>query len=51
MVRTKIILADDHKMFLQGLQSLLEDEFDLVGVVENGQALVDAHNELMRTSA
>jgi DNA-binding NarL/FixJ family response regulator len=42
MVRTKIILADDHKMFLQGLQSLLEDEFDLVEIVENGQALVDA---------
>lgn len=42
MVRTKIILADDHKMFLQGLQSLLEDEFDLVGIVGNGQALVEA---------
>jgi DNA-binding NarL/FixJ family response regulator len=42
MVRTKIILADDHKMFLQGLQSLLEDEFDLVAVVGDGQALVDS---------
>jgi DNA-binding NarL/FixJ family response regulator len=42
MCRIKIILADDHKMFLQGLQSLLEDEFDLVAIVENGQALVDA---------
>lgn len=42
MGRTKIILADDHKMFLQSLQSLLQDEFDLVGVFGNGQALVDA---------
>jgi len=42
MSRTKILLADDHKMFSQGLQSLLEDEFDLVGTVGNGQELVDA---------
>ena len=42
MNRTKILLADDHKMFAQGLRALLEDEFELVGTVENGQALVDA---------
>ncbi len=42
MARTKILLADDHKMFSQGLQTLLEDEFDLVGTVGDGQALVDA---------
>jgi len=42
MKRTRILLADDHKMFAQGLQSLLEDEFELVGTVENGQALVEA---------
>lgn len=42
MGRTKILLADDHKMFSQGLQTLLEDEFDLVGTVGDGQALVDA---------
>jgi DNA-binding NarL/FixJ family response regulator len=42
MNRTKILLADDHKMFVQGLRALLEDEFDLVGTVENGQALVEA---------
>ena len=28
-------------MFAQGLAGLLEDEFDLVGSVENGQALID----------
>ena len=42
MRRIRVLLADDHKMFAQGLQSLLEDEFDLVGTVENGLALVDA---------
>lgn len=38
----KLLLADDHIMFSQGLQSLLEGEFDLVGVVGDGQALVEA---------
>lgn len=42
MKRTRILIADDHKMFAQGLQGLLEDEFDLVGTVADGKALVDA---------
>ena len=42
MKHTRILIADDHKMFAQGLQSLLEDEFDLLGIVADGQALVDA---------
>ena len=42
MSRPKLLLADDHKMFAQGLQSLLEDEFELVGTVGDGKALVDA---------
>ena len=40
--RPKLLLADDHRMFSQGLQSLLEDEFDLVGAVGDGEALVEA---------
>lgn len=39
---TRILIADDHKMFAQGLQGLLEDEFDLLGTVADGQALVDS---------
>jgi DNA-binding NarL/FixJ family response regulator len=42
MGRPKILLADDHKMFAQGLESLLQDEFELLATVEDGQALVDA---------
>jgi DNA-binding NarL/FixJ family response regulator len=42
MSRPKLLLADDHTMFSQGLQSLLEDEFDLVGAVGDGEALVEA---------
>lgn len=41
MTRPTILIADDHKMFAQGLAGLLEDEFDLVGIVANGQALID----------
>jgi DNA-binding NarL/FixJ family response regulator len=46
MSRIKILLADDHKMFSQGLQGLLEDEFELVGTVGDGQALVEAAQHL-----
>jgi DNA-binding NarL/FixJ family response regulator len=42
MSRLRILLADDHTMFAQGLQSFLEDEFELVGTVADGQALVEA---------
>ena len=46
MIRPRLLLADDHTMFSQGLQSLLEDEFDLVGAVADGQALVEAAGRL-----
>src|ERR1044072_2988029 len=46
MTRPTLLLADDHTMFSQGLQSLLEDEFDLVGAVGDGQALVEAATRL-----
>src|ERR1700704_777242 len=42
MSRPKILIADDHKMFAQGLESLLRDEFELLATIEDGQALVDA---------
>jgi len=42
MSRLRILLADDHKMFAEGLESLLRDEFDCVDRVEDGRALVEA---------
>jgi len=42
MTRARILIADDHKMFAQGLLGLLEDDFDLLETVADGQALVDA---------
>ena len=46
MNRPRLLVADDHTMFSQGLQSLLEDEFDLVGAVADGHALVEAARRL-----
>jgi DNA-binding NarL/FixJ family response regulator len=46
MNRPKLLLADDHTMFSQGLQRLLEDEFELVGAVGDGHALVEAARRL-----
>ncbi len=40
MRKTRVLLADDHRIFLEGLKGLLEPEFDLVGNVEDGRALV-----------
>jgi DNA-binding NarL/FixJ family response regulator len=44
--RTRVLLADDHKIVLDGLRSLLEPKFDLVGTVEDGRALVSAVQQL-----
>jgi DNA-binding NarL/FixJ family response regulator len=42
MDRIRLLLADDHVMFAQGLESLLCEEFDLLGTARNGEELVDA---------
>ena len=41
MTKPRIILADDHRIVLEGLRSLLADEFDLVGTAGTGRELVD----------
>jgi len=40
MLRTKIVLVDDHRILLDAIKSLVEPEFDVVGVFDNGQSLV-----------
>lgn len=42
MKRIRLLIADDHVMFAQGLESLLHDEFDLIGTARNGEELVEA---------
>jgi len=41
MNRPRVLLADDHKIVLEGLKSLLGGEFEVVGSVEDGRALVE----------
>jgi DNA-binding NarL/FixJ family response regulator len=40
MARPRVLLGDDHVMFCEGLRSIFEPHFDVVGIVENGQKLV-----------
>ncbi len=46
MVRTRILLADDHMMIAAGLQKLLEPHYDVVGSVVDGRALLKAAAKL-----
>jgi len=44
--RPRVLLADDHLLVAEALKTLLAPEFDLVGVVEDGRALVEAARTL-----
>ena len=46
MNRPRVLLADDHPMFLAGLRSLVESEYDVVGTVTDGKELVQAASRL-----
>ncbi len=46
MRRPRLLLADDHTLLLEGIRLLLEPEFELVGSVEDGRALLEAAKDL-----
>lgn len=46
MAKARILAADDHRIVAEGLRSLLEPEYELVEVVENGRELIEAHDRL-----
>ncbi len=46
MTRTRILLADDHTLLLEAFKRLLEPEYDVVGTVSDGQALLTSAQEL-----
>jgi len=46
LLRARVLLADDHAANAQLLRSLLEVEFEVVGAVQNGYALVGAAETL-----
>ena len=45
-VKPRILLADDHRIVVDGLRQLLEPDFDVVGSVEDGRALLKASRKL-----
>jgi DNA-binding NarL/FixJ family response regulator len=44
--RSRILIADDHNLMAELCQRLLEPEFDVIGVVNDGRSLVRAACEL-----
>jgi DNA-binding NarL/FixJ family response regulator len=44
--RPRIVLADDHPIVAEGLRSLLAARYDVVGVVADGRALLEAASSL-----
>ncbi len=45
MNRPRVVIADDHPIFAEGVRRLLEPEFEVVAVVGDGRALVAAARE------
>ena len=40
--RSRIIIADDHTLIAEACKQLLETEFEVIAIVNNGQALIDS---------
>jgi DNA-binding NarL/FixJ family response regulator len=43
---TRILIADDHAVVAEGLSALLKSSFDVVGIVHDGRALLEAAQHL-----
>lgn len=46
MTKTRLLLADDHRIVMDGMKTLLDAEFSVVGMVEDGRALLEAEERL-----
>lgn len=46
MTKPRVIMADDHALILAGMRKLLEEECEIVGMVEDGRALIEAAQKL-----
>ena len=44
--RPRLLLADDHPLFLEGVRRFLESQYDVVGTVADGKALIAAAQQL-----
>jgi DNA-binding NarL/FixJ family response regulator len=47
MRRPRILLADDHEILVDGLSSVLEPQYEVVGTVLDGRALLEAAAKLL----
>lgn len=45
-MRPRVLLADDHTLLLEGIRLMLTPQFDLVGCVQDGQAVLAAAEKL-----
>src|SRR4051794_21077796 len=46
MSKPRVLIADDHRILAEGLRSVLEPEFEVVGLVADGRELVSAAKKL-----
>ena len=46
MTKPRVIMADDHSLILAGMRRLVEVQCEVVGMVEDGRALVEAAQKL-----
>ena len=46
MRKARVLLADDHRLLLQAFEKLLQPDFEVVGTVSDGRALLTAAREL-----
>jgi DNA-binding NarL/FixJ family response regulator len=45
-MKPRLLMADDHTLVLEGIRKLLENDFELVGAVEDGRALLQSAEQL-----
>ena len=46
MRKARVLLADDHDMLVEAFEKMLQPEFEVVGTVGDGHALIEAAREL-----
>lgn len=46
MIRPRVLLADDHVMVAEGIKNLLGETYEVVGIAEDGNALVQLAKQL-----
>lgn len=47
MSNPRVLIADDHRILAEGVRGLLEPEFEVIGIVEDGRELVAAAKKLL----